>query len=109
MSNDNTAEVLNTFFSNIRSNLNIKGYSNCDPQTASNISDPVLKCIEKNNNLPSILATGEVYNKKRRLPFFSKMQRGKILSKFKTTKVCHYTDIATKIKERPCFSFQRFY
>ena len=31
MGGDNTAEVLNIFFSNIVSNLKIEGYSNCDP------------------------------------------------------------------------------
>ena len=31
MGDDNTAEVLNTFFSNIVSNLKMEGYSNCDP------------------------------------------------------------------------------
>ena len=30
MADDNTAEVLNTFFSNIVSNLKIEGHSNCD-------------------------------------------------------------------------------
>ena len=68
MDDDNTVEVLNTFFSYIVSNLKIKGYSNCDP-LASNIRDPVLKRIVKYRNLPSILAIGEVHNKGRRLPF----------------------------------------
>ena len=40
----NTAKVLNTFFSNIVSNLNIANYSNCKP-LANNISDPVLTII----------------------------------------------------------------
>ena len=57
MGDDNTAEVLNTFFSNIVSNLKIEGYSNCDP-LANNIRDPVLKCIVKYRNHPSILAIG---------------------------------------------------
>ena len=42
----NTPKVLNTFFSNIISNLNIAEYSNCEP-LANSISDPVLKCIVK--------------------------------------------------------------
>ena len=42
----NTAEVLNTFFSKIVTNLNIAEYSNFEP-LASNISDPVLKSITK--------------------------------------------------------------
>ena len=75
MDNCNTAKVLNTFFSNIVSNLNIAEYSNCEP-LASNISDPVLKCVVKHRNHPSILAIGEVCNKHQRLPFsFSKISR----------------------------------
>ena len=46
MGDNNTAEVLNTFFSKIVSNLNITEYSNCEP-LANNISDPVLKCYVK--------------------------------------------------------------
>ena len=45
MGDHNTAEVLNTFFSNNVSNLKFEGYSNCDP-LANNIRDPVFKCIE---------------------------------------------------------------
>ena len=100
MSDDNTAEVLNTFFSNIVSNLKIEGHSNCDP-LANNIKDPVLKCIVKYRNHPSILAIGEVYNKNRRLPFsFSKIKRDEILSdilKLETFEACQETDIPTKI------------
>ena len=68
---------------------------------ANNIGDPVLKCIVKYRNHPSILAIGEVYNKKGRLPLsFSKTQRDKILSdilKLETSKACQDTDIPTKI------------
>ena len=51
----NTGEVLNTFLFNIASNLNIAEYSNCEP-LANKISDPVLKCVVKYRNHPSILA-----------------------------------------------------
>ena len=37
MGEDNTVEVLNTFFS-VTNNLKIEGYSKCDPP-ANNISD----------------------------------------------------------------------
>ena len=100
MGDDNTAEILNTFLSNTVSNLKIEGYSNCDP-LANNIKDPVLKCIVKYRNHPSILAIGGVYNKNRRLPFsFSKIQRDEILSdilKLETSKACQETDIPTEI------------
>ena len=91
---------MNTFFSNIVSNLKIEGYSSCDPLN-NNIRDPVLKCIVKYRNHPSILAIGEVYNKNRRLPFsFSKIKRDEILSdilKLETSKACQETNIPTKI------------
>ena len=66
---NNTAKVLNTFVSSIVSNPKIDGYSNSDPTIANNIRDPVLKCIVKYRNHPSILAIGELFNKNRELPF----------------------------------------
>lgn len=51
------AEVLNTFFCNIVSNLNMAEYSNSDP-LANEIS-LVLKAVVKCGNHPSILKTGE--------------------------------------------------
>ena len=50
----NTAKGLNTFFSDIVSNLNVAEYSNCEP-LANNISDPVSKCVVKCRNHPIIL------------------------------------------------------
>ena len=91
---------MNTFFSKIVSNPKIEGYSNYDP-LANNIRHPVLKCIAKYRNHPSILAIGEVYNKNQKLPFnFSKIQKDEILSdilKLGTSKACLVTDITTKI------------
>ena len=100
MGDENTAEVLNTFLSNIISKIKIEGYSNCDP-LANNIRDPILQCIVKYRNHPSILATGEVYNKNQRPPFsFSKIQGKEILSnilKLETSNACQDTDIPIKI------------
>ena len=100
MGDYNTAKVLNTFFSNIVSNLNIAEYSNCEP-LANNISDPILKCVVKYRNHPSILAIGEVCKKHPRRPFsFSKINREEILGeilKLETSKACQDTDIPTKI------------
>ena len=93
MGDDNTAKIP---FSNIVSNLNIEGYSNCDP-LANNIRDPVLKCIVKYRNHPSILAIGEVFQ---RPLFFSKIQRDEVLSdilKLETSRASQDTDIPTKI------------
>ena len=100
MGDYNTAKVLNTFFSNIVSNLNIAGYSNCEP-LANNISDPILKCVVKYRNHPSILAIAEICKKHPRRPFsFSKINREEILGeilKLETSKACQDTDIPTKI------------
>ena len=43
-SDSNTAQILNTFFSNVVSNLNIAKYANSDP-ISDNINDPVIKSI----------------------------------------------------------------
>ena len=92
----NTAKVLNTFFSNIVSNLNIAEYSNCEPLN-NNISDPVLKYVVKYRNHPSIPAIREACNKHSRVPFsFSKINRKEILGevlKLETSKACQDTDI----------------
>ena len=63
-SDSNAAQVLNTIFSNIVSNLKIAESANCDP-ISDNINDPVIKSIVKYRNHPSILKIGEVCNKKR--------------------------------------------
>ena len=71
----NTAKVLNTFFSNIASNLNIAEYSNCEP-LANNTSDTILKCVVIYRNHRSILAIGEVCKKLPRRPSsFSKKKK----------------------------------
>ena len=54
-----TVRVLNTFFSNIVSNLKIPEYTKCDP-VSEFISDSVLKSIVKYRNHPNILKIGEV-------------------------------------------------
>ena len=100
MDDCNTAKVLNTFFSNIFSNLDIAEYSNCEP-LANNVSDPILKCVVKYRKHLSILAIGEVCNKHPILPFsFSKINREEILVKIlklETSKACQDTEIPTKI------------
>ena len=56
---DDTARVLNSFFSNIICDLKIPDYNNCD-QLEENIQEPLLKVIVKYRNYPSILTIGEV-------------------------------------------------
>ena len=50
-----TAETLNSFFSNIKKNLNILRYSEFDPVT-ENVADSTLKAVFKYKEHPSILA-----------------------------------------------------
>ena len=65
VSNDeNTAEVLNTFFSNIVGSLNIPEYVTNNP--ISDISDPIIKLIVKYRKHPSILILGELYKERKK-------------------------------------------
>ena len=66
VSNDeNTAQVLNTIFSNIVGSLNIPEYVNNDP-ISDNISDPIIKLIAKYRKHPSILTIGEVCKERKK-------------------------------------------
>ena len=58
-----TAQILNTFFSNIASNIKIEEYVNCD-RISDNINDPVIKSSVKYRNHRSILKIGEVCSRK---------------------------------------------
>ena len=57
----NTAKILNTFFSNIVSNLKTAEYANCD-RISDDTNDQIIKSIVKYHNHPSILKIGEVCN-----------------------------------------------
>ena len=73
------AQILNTFFSNIVSNIEIAEYVNCDP-VSDNINDPVIKSSVKYRSHPSILKIGEVCNRKQYSLFsFSHVDKEEIL------------------------------
>ena len=99
-SDRNAAQILNTFFSNIVSNLKIAEYANCDP-ISENINDPVIKSIVKYRSHPSMHKIGEVCNRKQ-CSLFSFWHVGKeeilkeILS-LDSTKVSQDTDIPRKV------------
>ena len=57
----NAANVLNTFFSTIISNINIPEYQVPDP-ISNDVSDPVLKSLLKYKDLPSITAIEKIAN-----------------------------------------------
>ena len=74
-----TADVLNTFFFNIVTNLKIPEYADYDPIT-NNISDPILKVIVKYRNHSSILTIKEVCKKSHKFSFsFSQVEKKDIL------------------------------
>ena len=62
---ENTAQVLNTLFSNIAGSLNIPEYVTNDP-ISDNIIDPIIKPIVKYRKHPSILTVGEVCKERKR-------------------------------------------
>ena len=57
---DDTARVLNTFFSNIVSDLKIPDYNSCNP-LAENIQESVLKAIVNYRNHQNILTIEEIF------------------------------------------------
>ena len=96
----NTTQILNTFFSNIVSNLKIAEYANCDP-ISDEINDPVIKSLVKYRSHQSILKIGGVYNRKQCSLFsFSHVDKDQILKEIlslDSAKASQDTDIATKI------------
>ena len=96
----NTAQILDTFFSNIVSNLKIAEYANCHP-ISDNINNPVIKFIVKYRSHPSILKIGEVCNRKQRYLFsFSHLDKEEVLREIVSldlAKASQDTDIPTKI------------
>ena len=114
VSNDeNTAQVLNTFFSNIVGSINIPEYIINDP-ISDNISDPIIKLIVKYRKHPSIFTIGEVYNerKKKHASFsFSKVAKEEIFSEvlnLDVSKACQDTDIPSKIIKENADIFTSF-
>ena len=95
----NTAQILNTSFSNIVSNLKITEYANCNP-ISDKINDPVIQSIVKYRNHPSILKIGEVCNRKQCSLFsFSQLDKAEILKEIlslDSEEVSQDTDIPTK-------------
>ena len=102
--NINTANVLNTFFSTIISNLNFPEYQVSDP-ISNNVSDPVLKSILKYKDHPSIKAIKKIA-KPNSLFKFSNVERRKILHEIvnlDASKSSQDTDVPTKIIKENAF------
>ena len=107
----NTTQILNTFFSNIVSDLKIAEYANCDT-ISDNTNDPVIKFIVKYRNHPNILKIGEVCNRKQCSLFsFLHVDKEEVLKEIlslDSTKASQNTDIPTKIIKNNADIFFRF-
>ena len=95
---DDTARVLNTFFSNIVSDLKISDYNNCD-QLAENIQESVLNTIVKYRNHPSIFTMGETCKKNPQVSFrcINKDKMLKEILNLDASKSCQGSDISSRI------------
>ena len=93
-----TADVLNNFFSNIISNLDIPEYSACNLLNEQ-IRDPVLKAIVKYRSHPSVKAI-QMVNTSDDLFFFTSVDKDVILREIScldSTKACQETDVPVRI------------
>ena len=78
MKDSDVAQTLNSFFSNIVTNLKIPAYADSN-SNLENVSDPIIKLILKYRDHPSILTIGEVCKEKSdNLFLFTGIDRGNI-------------------------------
>ena len=103
-----TAETLNSFFSNIVKDLNISRYSEFDPVT-ENIADPTLKTIFKYKDHPSILAIQSNCEKETfRFSEFNIEDIKKDILKLDKNKASQHSDIPIKIIKENLDIFANF-
>ena len=99
INNDNEiANVMNAFFSNIVINLNVPEYHGCEG-ISGNISDPILKAIVKYRKHPNIKAIKRASNSNG-LFSFDIADREKLLKEISSlddTEACQESDKPTKI------------
>ena len=95
---ENTASILNEFFSNITTTLGIPQYNEAEP-VSYNIGDPLMKATMKYRFHPSIVAIKKNCNSS--LSFtFAQVERHEIMkeiSNLKTKKATQSTDLPTKL------------
>ena len=110
--NSDIAQTLNSFFSNIVTNLKIPAYVDSN-SNLENVADPIIKLILKYREHLSILAIGEVCKEKSDSPFlFTGIDKQEILKEIlnlDTTKACQDTDAPTKILKEKQLFLQTFY
>ena len=95
-SDNETAKVLNEFFANIVTNLNIPQFNQID-RTSENISDPVIKAIVKYRAHPSIITIKENCPSKSNFNFNEKVDILKEIKMLQSNKATQNTDIPTKL------------
>ena len=93
-----TAKVLNEFFANIVTNLNIPKFNQID-QTSENTIDPVIKAILKYRAYPSIIAIKENCTSISNFDFsfVEKVDIPNEIKMLKSNKATQNTDIPTKL------------
>ena len=95
--NDNVAEVLNKFFINVVSNLNIPKYHD-KSVNIDYIEDPIARSIEQYKNHPSIVAIkSKSTNKYFKFNSISKAEIEKEILNLDSSKACQDSDIPTKV------------
>ena len=104
-----TANVLNTFFSTIISNLNIPEYLVPDP-ISNDINDPVLKSILKYKDHRSIKAIEKItqLNSLFKLSNVEKRKMRHEMVNLDASKLCQDTDVPTKIIKESADIFADF-
>ena len=94
---DNVAEVLNKFFINLVSNLNISKYHE-KSVNIDHIEDPIARSIEQYKNHPSIVAIkSKIINKYFKFNSISKAEIEKEILNLDSSKACQDSDIRTKV------------
>ena len=105
------AQTLNSFFSNIVTNLKIPAYADSN-SNLENVSHPVIKLILKYRDHPSILTIGEVCKEKSDSPFlFTGIDKEEVLKEIQNldaSKACQDIDVSTKILKENANIFADF-
>ena len=111
-SDKETAKVLNEFFANVVTNLNIPQFNQID-RTSENIRDPVIKAIVKYRAHPSVIAIKENCTSKSNFNFLfvEKVDVLKEIKMLQSNIATQNTDIPTKLTKdnADCFCGIYFY
>ena len=108
-SDKETSKVLNEFFSNVETHLNIQQFNQIY-QTSENISDPVIKAIVKCRAHPSIIAIKEKCTFKSNLnsSFVEKVDILKEIKMLQWNKATENTDIPIELIKGDADIFAEF-